>query len=157
MKPRYATVSVLHFPHNNYVNPGKSFTWFTELAAEDILTGFAIVKRPISVLELFMAEVAPLQWTVKLLVVGGLFFQCLLNIFIKPLLRKKSGKDTSDNRSCRSIFLSIVVPNQLEKLITKQLLSSLKSADLLSLYQTAYRPFHSAETAVYFLFCQAFC
>jgi hypothetical protein len=36
----------------------------------------------------------------------------------------------------------------LERLVAQQLISYLKTADLLPLHQSAYRPFHSTETAV---------
>ena len=67
--------------------------------------------------------------------------------YITPLL-KKPDADPSDVKFYRPISNLSVLSKLLERLVAKQLLSYLTTARLLPDLQSAYRAFHSTETAV---------
>jgi len=67
--------------------------------------------------------------------------------YITPCL-KKDDLDTSDVKSYRPISNLPVLSKVLERLVAKQLLSHLDEFKLLPDLQSAYRAYHSTETAV---------
>jgi Reverse transcriptase (RNA-dependent DNA polymerase) len=67
--------------------------------------------------------------------------------YITPLLDKPS-LDAADVKSYRPISNLSVLSKLLERLVARQLVDYLKSAELFPLYQSAYRLNHSTETAV---------
>ena len=67
--------------------------------------------------------------------------------YITPIL-KKTDMDTTDAKSYRPISNLSVVSKLLERLVSKQLMNYLRDNQLLPDRQSAYRAFHSTETAV---------
>jgi len=67
--------------------------------------------------------------------------------FITPIV-KKAGLDTTDVRSYRPISNLSVVLKLLERIVVRELMAYLLSADLLSTLQTGFRPGFSTETVV---------
>jgi len=67
--------------------------------------------------------------------------------YITPLL-KKADPDSADARSYRPISNLSVLSKLLERLVVNQLLEYLNAERLLPEMQSAYRAFHSTETAV---------
>ena len=67
--------------------------------------------------------------------------------YITPLL-KKADLDAADVKSYRPISNLSVVSKLLEWIVAKQLVSYLRENNLLPDLQSAYRAFHSTETAV---------
>ena len=67
--------------------------------------------------------------------------------FITPLL-KKPDLDQADVRSYRPISNLSVTSKLLERLVARQILDYLTAAKLLPSLQSAYRAYHSPETAV---------
>jgi hypothetical protein len=68
-------------------------------------------------------------------------------VFISPIL-KKSGLDYADVNSYRPVSNHLVLSKLLERLLVRQLLDYLTSADLLPPFQSGFRSSHSAKTAV---------
>ena len=77
----------------------------------------------------------------------GHFQSVFKEAFITPIV-KKAGLDTSDVGSYRPISNLSVVSMLLERLVVRQLMAYLSSADLLPSLQSGFRPGHSTETAV---------
>ena len=77
----------------------------------------------------------------------GCFPENYKSAFITPLI-KKPGLDPADARSYRPISNLSVVSKLLEQFVARQLHCYLQSSNLLPSSQSAYRPFHSTETAV---------
>jgi len=67
--------------------------------------------------------------------------------YVTPLL-KKADLDSADAKSYRPISNLSVLSKLLECLVTQQLIDYLRGAGLLPDLQSAYRAFHSMETAV---------
>jgi hypothetical protein len=103
---------------------------------------------PVSVLKQIAVQVAP--FLTKLFnrsLISGHFPHICKSAFITPLI-KKAGMDVSDCRTYRPISNLSVVSKLLERLVVRQLMDYLRSNDVLPSCQSAYRPFHSTETAV---------
>jgi hypothetical protein len=103
---------------------------------------------PVSALKQIAVQIAP--FLTKLFnrsLITGHFPHIYKSAFITPLI-KKAGMDVSDCRWYRPISSLSVVSKLLERLVARQLMDYLRSNDLLQSYQSAYRPFHSTETAV---------
>ena len=77
----------------------------------------------------------------------GHFLSGYKEAFIAPII-KKAGLDTTDVSSYRPISNLSVVSKLLERIVARQLMAYLSSADLLPTLQSGFRPFHSTETAV---------
>lgn len=78
---------------------------------------------------------------------SGEFPQSLKAAFVTPRI-KKSGLDASDVSSYRPISNLSVLSKLLERFVSKQLTDHLAVFGLLPELQSAYRAFHSTETAV---------
>ena len=68
--------------------------------------------------------------------------------YIMPLI-KKADLDVDDGRSYRPISNLPVLSKLLERLISRQLLDYITAEGLMPALQSAYRQFHSTETAVF--------
>ena len=77
----------------------------------------------------------------------GIFPSSFKTSFITPLL-KGADLDPTDAKSYRPISNLPVISKLLERLVCKQLLMYLKESNLLPTLQSAYRQYHSTETAV---------
>jgi hypothetical protein len=101
----------------------------------------------VSVLKQIAVQIAP--FLTKLFnrsLITGHFPPIYKSAFITPLI-KKAGMDVSDCRSYRPISNLSVVSKLLEMLVARQLMDYMRSNDHLPSDQSAYRPFHSTETA----------
>jgi len=67
--------------------------------------------------------------------------------YVTPIL-KKAGMDSADPTSYRPISNLSVLSKLLKQLVSQQLVAYLKDNDLLPDRQSAYRAYHSTETAV---------
>jgi len=77
----------------------------------------------------------------------GHFPAAFKGAFITPTV-KKAGLDATDVSSYRPISNLPVLSKLLERLVVRQLMEYLSSADLLPSLQSSFRPRHSTETAV---------
>jgi len=77
----------------------------------------------------------------------GHFLAAFKKAFITPTV-KKPDMVTKDVSSYRPILNLPVLSKLLERLVLRQLIDYLQSADLLPVNQTGFRPGHSTETAV---------
>ena len=75
--------------------------------------------------------------------------------FITPLL-KKPDLDSADVKSYRPISNLLVLSKLLERLVARQLLDYLNAYHLLPDCQSAYRSYHSTETAISFIYSYSF-
>ncbi len=79
--------------------------------------------------------------------VQGIVPAAFRTAYITPLL-KKSDLDPADPKSYRPISNLSVLSKLLERLVARQLLAYLTASKLLPELQSAYRAFHSTETAI---------
>ena len=84
---------------------------------------------------------------VNLSISTGIFPNDLTSAFVKPLL-KKPTLDSNDIKNYRPISNLSFLSKLIERVIANRLQSHLSSNGLLSEYQSAYRKFHSSETAL---------
>jgi len=77
----------------------------------------------------------------------GRFLAGFKEAFI-PHVLKKSTLDSTDAGSYRPISNLLVLSKLLERLVVRQLMAYLTSADLLPQLQSGFRPGHSTESAV---------
>ena len=136
--------------------PGCSLTDFLTLSAADVITAVRrlpdkqcasdplptrLLRENVDVLAPFLVELfnrSLLQGTVP---------SAFKSAFITPLL-KKPDLDPAENKSYRPISNLSVLSKTLERLVARQLLDYLYTADLMPDMQSAYRAHHSTETAV---------
>lgn len=78
---------------------------------------------------------------------AGRFPAAFKEASVTPIL-KKAGLDSTDVSSYRPISNLSVLSKLLERLVVRQLMEYLTSADLLPSLQSGFRPGHSTETAV---------
>jgi hypothetical protein len=102
---------------------------------------------PTSVLKQIVDVVAPFITELfnRLLAAGHL--PGFKEAFITPIV-KKAGLDTADVSSYRPISNLSVISKLLERLVIRQLMKYLTSADLHPTLQSGFRPGHSTETSV---------
>ena len=78
------------------------------------------------------------------------FFKQLKSALVKPLL-KKSNIDPNDLKNYRPISNLSFLSKLIERVIAARLSSHLSSHNLMSKLQSAYRKFHSSETALLYV------
>ena len=69
-------------------------------------------------------------------------------VIVKPLL-KKTSLDSEDLKNYRPISNLSFMSKVLEKVVLSQILQHINSNNLLSDFQSAYRPHHSTEAALF--------
>ena len=77
----------------------------------------------------------------------GVFPHSWKHARVAPIL-KKGRHDPADAKSYRPISNLVVLSKLLERIVSSQLRSHLNDYDLLPCVQSAYRPFHSTESAI---------
>ena len=78
---------------------------------------------------------------------SGVFPTEFKEAIVRPLL-KKAGLDTADMKNFRPVSNLSFLSKLLERIVQKQMQTFLDSNGLMPVLQSAYRPFHSTETAV---------
>jgi hypothetical protein len=136
--------------------PGVSFTVFSSVNVDHVIDAVrrlpdkssAADPMPTSILKQVVDLVAP--YFTELFnrsLAAGHFPSGFKEAFITPIV-KKAGLDTTDVGSYRPISNLSVVSKLLERIVVRQLMAYLSSADLLPALQSGFRPSHSTETAV---------
>ena len=87
---------------------------------------------------------------------SGVVPSCYKNALVKPLL-KKPGLDPNILKHFRPVSNLSFLSKILEKVILKRLLQHLETNDLNEIYQSAYKQFHSTETALIKVFNDLAC
>jgi hypothetical protein len=142
-------------PSCTNIRADSSWSSFTRLTTADVVTAIHQLPDKSSAADSILASVLK-QITVQIVpfliklfdrsLITGHFLDIYNSAFITPLI-KKAGMDISDCRSYRPTYNLSVVSKLLERLVARQLMDYLQSNNLPS-YQSAYRPFHSTQTAV---------
>jgi len=78
---------------------------------------------------------------------SGVFPTEFKEAIVRPLL-KKAGLDAADMKNFRPVSNLSFLSKLLERIVQKQMQAFLDSNGLMPVLQSAYRPFHSTETAV---------
>jgi hypothetical protein len=90
---------------------------------------------------------APISWLVNLSLSAEVFPDEMKLAHVLPLL-KNPGVDRELLSNLRPISLLSFIPKLLERVVVRQLNTYLESNQLLAPTQSAYRRFHSTETAL---------
>ena len=77
---------------------------------------------------------------------SGIFPECENIAFLSPMLKKDSDQDIIN--SYRPLYNTSFLPKVMEYACSQQLLKHLNNFDCLTQFQSAYRQFHSVETAL---------
>ena len=136
--------------------PGCIFSSFSMVSVDQVVSIFrslpnkssacdplhtALLKNCIDVLAPFLTHLFNVSLST------GVFPDIWKHTSLKPVM-KKDKADPLDLKSYRPISNLCVLSKVLEKLVSVQLRSYLDTYDLIPSLQSAYRPFHSTETAV---------
>ena len=78
---------------------------------------------------------------------SGIFPQCFKSALVTPILKKRC-LDHNDLNNYRPVSNLCFIAKILEKLVLSQVSSYLNSHNLYNIWQSAYRPGHSTETAI---------
>ena len=143
-------------PTFSRVPSGLSFSNFSPLTIDDVISAVhhlpdkssAADPVPTNVLKQIVDLLAP--YIVQLFnssLNAGQFPAAFRQAFVTPVV-KKPGLDATDVSSYRPISNLPVLSKLLERIVVRQLLDYLTSADLLPTLQSGYRARHSTETAV---------
>jgi len=136
------------------VQLGMEFTCFKPVSTEEVVVAVrrlpdissAVDPLPVNLLKQVVTELAPyLTELFNRSLAMGYFPGTYKAAYITPLLKKQS-LDAADVKSYRPISNLSVLSKLLERLVAKQLIDYLKSAQLFPLYQSACRSNHSTET-----------
>ncbi len=108
----------------------------------------AVDPVPTSILKQVADDIAPFLVTLmNRSMADGVVPAAFKTAYITPLL-KKPDLDAADVRSYRPISNLSVISKLTERRVARRLLAYLTSNKLLPCFQSAYRPYHSTETAV---------
>ena len=143
-------------PTFSRVRSGVALRSFSPLATDDVINAVrrlpdkssAADPIPTYLLKQVADLVAP--FIVELFnrsLAAGHFPAAFKEAFVTPIV-KKSGLDATDVSSYRPISNLSVLSKLLERLVLRQLMKYLTSADLLPPFQSGFRPGYSTETAV---------
>jgi len=143
-------------PTFSHVRPGVSLAAFSPLTIDDVITAVRrlpdkssaadpiptnVLKQVVDLLAPFICELFNRSLT------AGHFPDIFRHAFVTPVI-KKAGLDATDASSHRPISNLSVLSKLLERLVVRQLMDYLTSADLLPALQSGFRAGHSTETAV---------
>jgi hypothetical protein len=140
----------------NRCRDGVSFLTFPSINVDDVIDAVrklpdkssAADPMPTNVLKQVIDLIAP--YFTELFnrsLAAGHFPSAFKEAFITPII-KKTGLDSTDVGSYRPISNLSVVSKLLERIVARQVMAYLTSADLLPSLQSGFRPGHSTETAV---------
>ena len=135
---------------------GVSFREFSRISIDDVIAAVRqlpdkssaadpiptfVLKKIVDLIAPFVAELYNRS------LIAGHFPNRFKEAFITPIV-KKPGLDCADVSSYRPISNLSVLSKLLERLVARQLLRFLTSANLLPSLQSGFRPGHSTETAI---------
>ena len=139
------------------------FDQFEECSMEDvrkvIVTGpskhCALDPLPTGILKMFLPELLPYVTDMcNISLRQGCLPENQRHAIVTPRL-KKANADPADVRNYRPISNLTFMSKTVERLVCRQLVAYLNQNDLFPRLQSAYRKFHSTETAVLKLACDA--
>jgi len=138
------------------VPPGCQLSQFRQLTVDDVITAVRLLpdkqstsdpiptrllKDSVDILAPFLVELFNRSLST------GTVPTSFKAAFLTPLM-KKPGMDSADPKSYRPIANLSVLSKLLERIVARQLFDYLNALRLLPRLQSAYRAFHSTETAV---------
>ena len=134
----------------------NSFDTFTSLSGNDLSNILSSMANKHCDLDILPTEfikscsntlIPYLLHTVNLSLSSGIFPKSFKNAIIKPIL-KNSSCDKNILSNYRPVSNLCFLSKVLEKCVLKQLVKYLEENGLFSKFQSAYRQFHSCETAI---------